>query len=176
MSSLPIQDDRPDSLVHSDPDGVFVPISAADGPAAQLDWTEAAEGLCLTVEKRIEATARKAAEELYSALLYDTQDYLRDNTRLNLQGEIDSGRAEAGRAREALNAVAKAAGTGVQNYYADTAERAVRAIERDRARAKLVPDLLEAAKLVRMSFGWHHLSDETKAVVESAIANATGEA
>lgn len=46
------------------------------------------------------------------------------------------------------------------------------------ANARLIaaaPDLLEALQLVRMSFGWQVLSDETKSVIDAAITRATGD-
>lgn len=63
-----------------------------------IKWEDAAEQLGLAVEKRIAATARKAAEALYEGLLYDTQDYLRDNLNFNLSAELSlakRGEAEA---------------------------------------------------------------------------------
>lgn len=37
------------------------------------------------------------------------------------------------------------------------------------------PDMLGALWLVRMSAGWQHLSGESKAVIDAALAKATGE-
>lgn len=37
------------------------------------------------------------------------------------------------------------------------------------------PELLAALSLVRMSAGWQYLSDESRAVIITAIAKATGE-
>lgn len=37
------------------------------------------------------------------------------------------------------------------------------------------PDMLAALQLVRMSAGWQYLSDESRAVIDAAIAKATGE-
>ena len=94
------------------------------------DWTLAADELCRAVEKRVEATARKAAESLYEALLYDTQDYLRDNVNYDLKAEIEAARGEATRCREALARVAKALGLSVANYYGVTADEIIAEFER----------------------------------------------
>lgn len=117
----------------------------------ETPWEEAAEGLCAAVEKRIEATARKAAESLYEGLLYDTQAYLRENTLLNLKGELDRALSEASLLRTQLNRVADAAGFGPQAYYERTADRAIEAIDRMRAKAAASPELYEAASLALKS-------------------------
>lgn len=98
------------------------------GEVKHTPWEEAAEQLCSAVEKRIEGTARKAAESLYEDLLYDTQAYLRENALLNLQSELDSARRAEADAREALRTIAVSAGISGHNYAGDTAQAVVAAI------------------------------------------------
>ncbi|MFN7611461.1 MAG: hypothetical protein ACK5QX_11090, partial [bacterium] len=100
--------------------------------------------LCAAVEKRVEATARKAAESLYEGLLYDTQDYLRENVNYNLKAELDRLGRENQMLRETLNRIGVGAGVGPHNYDGEKADAIIAVIERLRENASAAPTMAEA--------------------------------
>lgn len=101
------------------------------------DWTLAADELCRAVEKRVEATARKAAESLYEALLYDTQDHLRENVDYNLKAELDWAKSESRRCLQQLHAISEALGLGTNSFWMVGIDGVLAEIERLRTAATL---------------------------------------
>ena len=51
-------------------------------------WEVGAERICEAMLARAPIAIRRAAENLYEALLFDVQDYLRENVHYNLSAEL----------------------------------------------------------------------------------------
>lgn len=61
----------------------------------QEPWEAAADKVCAAMVKRAPDVLRKAAESLYETMLYDVQDYLRDNVELNLSSQLATAKRQA---------------------------------------------------------------------------------
>jgi hypothetical protein len=64
----------------------------ADGSG---EWKDAADRICAAMVKRAPDAIRKASEALYEQMLYDVQDYLRENVSFNLASELASAKRRA---------------------------------------------------------------------------------
>ena len=51
-------------------------------------WEVEADKICAAMIKRAPDAIRKASEALYEQMLYDVQDYLRDNVEFNLSSDL----------------------------------------------------------------------------------------
>lgn len=58
-------------------------------------WEDEAERICLAMVKRAPDHLRRASEALYEQMLYDVQDYLRDNVDFNLSSELAMAKSRA---------------------------------------------------------------------------------
>lgn len=61
-------------------------------------WETEAERICLAMVKRAPDAIRRASEALYEQMLYDVQDYLRENVEFNLSSELAMARTRASNA------------------------------------------------------------------------------
>ncbi|CAB4157351.1 hypothetical protein UFOVP679_17 [uncultured Caudovirales phage] len=57
-------------------------------------WEDGAERICEAMLARAPIAIRRAAENLYEALLFDVQDYLRENVHYNLSAELARAKRE----------------------------------------------------------------------------------
>lgn len=71
-------------------------LNARGGP-----WEAEADRICAAMVKRAPDAIRKASEALYEQMLYDVQDYLRENVEFNLSSQLAMAevRAERDKAR-----------------------------------------------------------------------------
>lgn len=67
----------------------------ADRAHTQGQWESAAERICLAMVKRAPDHLRRASEALYEQMLYDVQDYLRENVEFNLSSELAMAKSRA---------------------------------------------------------------------------------
>lgn len=67
-------------------------------------WQNAADAISAEVALNIATVIKTATDGLYSEVLEATQDYLRENTQFNLQGELDAARRTALYERQRSNA------------------------------------------------------------------------
>ena len=74
----------------------------------RLPWEPAAEAICAAMVKRAPDAIRRASEALYEQMLYDVQDYLRENVEFNLSSELASAKHRA-KCAEAESAVLRSA-------------------------------------------------------------------
>lgn len=75
-------------------------------------WEGAADELCNAMVRRSGPHVQRLAERLYEELLNDTQDFLRDNARFNLSGELQRAQAKTADMQAQLERVAEALGLG----------------------------------------------------------------
>lgn len=66
---------------------------------ALTDWKTAADAICAEVLKRAPNVMRKASEALYEGLMYDVQDYLRENVDFNLKQDLMRAQQQADEAK-----------------------------------------------------------------------------
>jgi hypothetical protein len=64
-------------------------------------WEHEADRICAAMVKRAPDALRKASEALYEAMLYDVQDYLRENVDFNLSHELARAKERVSRAESA---------------------------------------------------------------------------
>lgn len=69
-------------------------MSAGDGEGVKA-WEAEADRICAAMVKRAPDAIRKASEALYEQMLYDVQDYLRENVSFNLASELASAKRRA---------------------------------------------------------------------------------
>lgn len=58
-------------------------------------WEAEADRICAAMVKRAPDAIRRASEALYEQMLYDVQDYLRENVEFNLSSELASAKHRA---------------------------------------------------------------------------------
>lgn len=83
--------------------------------------------------KEFEPFVKRAAEDFYERIMYNVQDYLRENTEYNISSELDAARSREIKLLKHLRAIDDL--LGVHSYVTD--EQRIAAIEILKARPKI---------------------------------------